>query len=171
MIRILVKKALTFVRRGGRTRVSNTNMIFSNSLVDTLVPDHVEIGQNFVSAPGSVILGHDASLILFYEKYRIEKTIIGNNVFLGANSVVLPGVIIEDNVIVGAGAVVTKKLESNGVYAGNPAKYICSIEDYYMKCNDKDVLFDMTSQMKKSFQEGQKFDKSILEEFRESISK
>ena len=44
---------------------------YSNSLVDTLVPEFIEIGDNFISAPGSIILAHDSSPFLFTEKYRI----------------------------------------------------------------------------------------------------
>lgn len=85
------------------------NIKFHNSLIDTLVPEYVEIGDNFISAPGSIILAHDASLYLHIGKYRIEKTIIGNNVFLGANAVILPGVIVGNNVVIGAGANSHKK--------------------------------------------------------------
>jgi acetyltransferase-like isoleucine patch superfamily enzyme len=52
-----------------------------------------------------------------------EKTRIGNNVLIGSNSSILP-VSITDNVIIGAGSVVTKNITEPGVYAGNPAKKI-----------------------------------------------
>ena len=73
-----------------------------NALVDTLIPqDGFEIGDNFTSAPGAIITAHDASTAKHTQgmKYRIEKVIIGDNVFLGANSVVLPGVKIGNNSI------------------------------------------------------------------------
>ena len=54
---------------------------------------------------------------------------IGNNVWLGGNVVVLPGVTIGDNVVVGAGSVVTKDIPNNVLAAGNPAKVIRKIED------------------------------------------
>lgn len=50
-----------------------------------------------------------------------EKTIIGNNVSIGSNVTILP-VEICDNVVIGAGAVVTKNISEPGIYAGNPAK-------------------------------------------------
>jgi len=68
-----------------------------NSLVDTSVPDFVEIGKNFVSAPGSIVLAHDASTITHCDKLRVEKTIIKDNVFLGANAVILPGITVGNN--------------------------------------------------------------------------
>lgn len=63
-----------------------------------------------------------------------EPIIIGKNVWLGSNCVVLPEVNIGDNSIIGAGAIVTKNIPSNSIAVGNPAKviaYICT------KCEKK----------------------------------
>ena len=117
----------------------------SNSNIDGLFPELIEIGDNFISAPGSRILSHDASLLLFTKKMRVNKTIIGNNVFLGADSVVMPGIRINDRVIVGAGAVVTKDIASNSVVAGNPARYICSVDEYINKCIKRNCLYDIST--------------------------
>ena len=114
----------------------------NNSDMDTLIPQMVEIGDNFVSAPGSVITAHDSSTFNHTGKHRIERVIIGNNVYLGSNSVVLPGVNIGDNVIVGAGAIVTKDIPSNKVVVGNPARILCSVEDYLNKCRERKILYD-----------------------------
>lgn len=115
---------------------------FHNSLVDSLIPQMVEIGENFTSGPNSIILSHDASLFVHTGKYRVEKTVIGDNVFLGANATVLPGVTIGNNVIIGAGSVVTKDFEEGSVIAGNPAKFICTISEYIIKCEKKDCLYE-----------------------------
>ena len=56
---------------------------------------------------------------------------IGSYVFIGMNAVITPGVTIGDHVIIGAGSVVTKDCVSGGVYAGNPAKKIATLEDFY----------------------------------------
>ena len=64
---------------------------------------------------------------------RIAKVCIGNNVFVGAGSTILPGVSIGQNVIIGAGSVVTKNIENNSVYAGNPAKRIATLEQWISK--------------------------------------
>lgn len=58
------------------------------------------------------------------------KVTIGNNVYLGTNTLIMPGVTIGDNVLCAAGSVVTKSIPSNVVVGGNPAKIICSIEEY-----------------------------------------
>lgn len=55
------------------------------------------------------------------------KTIIGNKVSIGTNATILP-VIITDNVVIGAGAVVTRDITKSGIYAGNPAKFIKDIQ-------------------------------------------
>jgi len=123
-----------------------------NTHVDTLIPQYVEIGDNFISAPGSYILAHDASTFLFCGKYRVEKTTLGNNVFLGAGSIVLPGVIVGDNVIIGAGSVVTKSFGSNVVVAGNPAKVVSTVDDYIAKTKEKGCLFEPPSEFFKIFE-------------------
>ena len=63
----------------------------------------------------------------------VAPVTIGDNVFIGINSIVLKGVKIGNNVIVGAGSVVSKDCDDNSVYAGIPARKICSIEEYYNK--------------------------------------
>lgn len=120
----------------------------SNSLIDGLFPQLIEIGDNFISAPGSRILSHDASLLHHIGKMRAEKTIIGNNVFLGADSLIMPGVVIGNNVIIGAGSIVTKDIEDNSVVAGNPAKYICSVQEYIERCKHKQCLYDLSTSFK-----------------------
>lgn len=90
----------------------------------------ISIGDDVTFSTNVKVLAHDASTkrILGYTKIGIVE--IGNNVFVGENAIILPGVKIGDNVILGAGSVVPKSLNSNGVYAGNPAKFICSFDDY-----------------------------------------
>ena len=55
-----------------------------------------------------------------------KKTTVGNNVIIGSNATILP-VKISDNIVIGAGSVVTKNLFKKGIYAGNPAKYLKKI--------------------------------------------
>lgn len=59
-------------------------------------------------------------------KSKLRKTLVGNRVSIGSNSTILP-VKICDNVVIGAGSVVTKSISSKGIYAGNPAKLIRKI--------------------------------------------
>lgn len=101
-----------------------------------LDPSHcwlITIGDDVTLAPRVQVLAHDASPCKHIGYAKIGRVIIGNRVFIGAGTIILPGVHIGDNVIIGAGSVVTHSLESGGVYAGNPAKRICSVEDYLEK--------------------------------------
>lgn len=61
------------------------------------------------------------------------KVVIGNNVFIGMNSIICRNVRIGNNVIIGAGSVITKDCEDNGVYAGNPARKISDIDEFIEK--------------------------------------
>ncbi|MBR4888527.1 MAG: acyltransferase, partial [Clostridia bacterium] len=80
------------------------------------------------------ILAHDASTAKIWGvRTKVGIVKIGNNVFIGADSIVLCNTRIGDNVIIGVGSVVTKDIPSNSVYAGNPAKYVCSFEEYTKK--------------------------------------
>jgi len=146
------------------------NLKYHNSIVDSLVPEFVEIGDNFISAPGSLILAHDASLLYHYGEYRVEKTIIGNNVFLGANSVVLPGVKVGDGAIIGAGSVVTKDVDEYCVVAGNPAQKISTVEEYRNKCDERDILVKAPESFKKIF-DNKLLRKEDIDEFRKNCSK
>ena len=57
--------------------------------------------------------------------FEMDKDIlIGENVWIGMNCIILKGVVIGDNTIIGAGSIVTKNLEANCIYAGNPAKLV-----------------------------------------------
>ena len=59
------------------------------------------------------------------------KVEIGDYVYIGSDSIIMPGVTIGDHVLVAAGSVVTKSIPSGVVVGGNPAKYICTVEEYY----------------------------------------
>ena len=61
------------------------------------------------------------------------KIEIGNNVYIGNNAMIMPGVMCGNNVIIAAGSVVTKSIPNNVVVGGNPAKILCTFDDYYMK--------------------------------------
>lgn len=101
-----------------------------------LDPSHcwlITIGDNVTLAPRVHILAHDASTKSFLNYTKIGRVNIGNNVFIGAESVVLPNVNIGDNVIIGANSTVTKDIPSNSVYAGNPARFMCTVEEYIEK--------------------------------------
>lgn len=113
-----------------------------NIVVDTQNPKLIRIGHNVRITSGCKILTHDFSSSVIGGLYgqcigALGTVEIGNNVFIGMNSVILRNSSIGDNVVIGAGSVVCGTIESNSVYAGNPARKIMSIEDFYQKRIDK----------------------------------
>lgn len=110
----------------------NTN-IFSWTGIDPSLPYLIEVGDNVTISSNVQILVHDASPCKVGCGTKIGRVTIGNNVFVGAGTTILCNTKIGDNVIVGAGSVATGTLTPNTVYAGAPAKKICSIEEYSEK--------------------------------------
>ena len=108
----------------------------------------VEIG-NHVELSGQVtIIEHDGGTWIFRGEEGCEdiikygKVIIHDNSFVGMRAILMPGVEIGPNSVVGAGSVVTKSVPPNCVYGGNPAHYICSVEDYKKKCIENTPNYD-----------------------------
>jgi maltose O-acetyltransferase len=80
------------------------------------------------------ILAHDARLVKYIDdKSRTVKVTIGNNVFIGVGSIILPNVTIGDNAIIGAGSVVTHDVLGKTVVAGNPARQVNTLEGFIKK--------------------------------------
>ncbi|MFA0491375.1 acyltransferase [Vibrio splendidus] len=107
-------------------------------------PYLITMGKNVELSFGVVFINHDGALWVVrnkYVKYRssdlIKRINIGDNVFVGARTTILPGVDIGDDVIIGAGSLVNKKLESGFVYAGVPARKISSLDEYIEKNRNK----------------------------------
>jgi maltose O-acetyltransferase len=91
---------------------------------------HIKIGDNVTLAPRVHVLAHDASTKVFLDYIRVANTKIGNNVFVGAGTIVLPGVTIGNNVVVGAGSVVVNDIPDGSVAVGNPARVVKSLEAF-----------------------------------------
>ena len=101
-----------------------------------LDPGHcwlIEIGDNVTMAPRVHILCHDASTKQHLGFTKIGRVTIGDNVFIGAESVVLPGVTIGSNVVIGANSTVTHDIPENSVAVGSPARVVCTLEEYLAK--------------------------------------
>ena len=88
----------------------------------------VIIGDECTITYGCIVLSHDRSEMHIHPERSGEYvTVIGNNVYLGVGSIILPGVKIGENSVIGAGAVVTKDIPSGVVACGNPAQIIKEI--------------------------------------------
>jgi len=97
-------------------------------------PFLITIGNNVTIASRVRIMTHNGSAALIKDnkgrRYQYQRVTIGDNVFIGMNTLILPGVIIGSNVIIGAGAVVTKSIPDGMIVAGNPARKIGAFSEY-----------------------------------------
>lgn len=107
----------------GRVGMSNTVIVATN---------RIEIGDNVMIGGGVTIVDSDFHSMDWRDwftdndaaKASSSPVIIGDNVFIGMNAILLKGVHIGDGAVIGAGSVVTKDIPSNEVWAGNPAKFL-----------------------------------------------
>ena len=113
--------------------------------IDIQRPHLLHVGDYVKITSGVNIICHDYSRSVFmsvpgYENVgEARETYIGDNVFIGMNSIILMGSVIGDNCIIGAGSVVSGKFENNSIIVGNPAKRICSLEDYYRRRKEQEL--------------------------------
>lgn len=101
---------------------------------------------------------HDGGVWILREEDGLQDIdvfspiIIGNNVHIGWNAIIMPGVTIGDNCIIGAGAIVTKSIPPNSIAVGVPAKCIETIDDYKKKVLKKCIhTNNMTPLEKKKY--------------------
>lgn len=123
------------LKRNGLVVGENLNIQYG-VIID---PGHcwlIEIGDNVTLAPRVHILAHDASTKIPLGYTKIGRVSIGSNVFIGANTIVLPNVRIGDNVVIGAGSLVSHDIQGGGVYCGNPCVKIADYNEWVKKHKD-----------------------------------
>ena len=101
-------------------------------------PYLITIGSHCALTEGSKIYTHGGARVARGEYPDFDvfgKVVLGNRVYVGSGAMIMPGVIIGDNVLIAAGSVVTKSIPSNVVVAGNPAKFVCTLDEYIKKNN------------------------------------
>lgn len=101
-----------------KMHIDKTTKISRKAILDTTNPKGVHIGAYTMITANGAVLTHD-----FVNQIH-KSTFIGSNCFIGMNSIILAGVNIGDNVIIGAGSVVNKDIPDNCLAAGNPVKII-----------------------------------------------
>ncbi|RNA67519.1 acyltransferase [Alteribacter keqinensis] len=94
-------------------------------MLDVMFPEKIKIGRNSVIGYNTTILAHEYLI----KEYRLGEVIIGDNVLIGANSTILPGVTIGDGAIVGAATLVHKDVPPGAFVGGNPMQIIRTKED------------------------------------------
>lgn len=115
------KIRLKMLKWGGVNKQGKA-FIGANVVFDGIHPELITIGNGAIITTGTCILSHFYSVndALFY----LGNVDIGNNVFIGMNTLIVNAVKIGDNAVIGAGSIVTCDIPSNEVWAGNPAKFI-----------------------------------------------
>ena len=105
----------------------------ASTWIDTSHCFLISIGDHCGFGDECLILAHDAQMDEFLDAARIGRVIIHPSCHIGARSIILAGVEIGPRTIVGAGSVVSRSLPADTVCAGNPARVICTIEEYLDK--------------------------------------
>lgn len=98
--------------------IASTASMSMGANLDKTNPRGIHIGENTFIARGATVLSHDFTRGIHTDTY------IGSKCFVGVNAIIMPGIKIGDETIIGAGSVVTKSLPSNCIAAGNPAEII-----------------------------------------------
>lgn len=122
-----------YLRRWGNLHSMGRGVSIQRNVTIT-DPQYVALGNN-VRLSGCTLFGHDGSVNMVNEAFganldRVGKVVLRDNVFIGHQAIVLCGVTIGPNCIVGAGAVVATDLAPNGVYAGNPARRVSDLDGH-----------------------------------------
>lgn len=130
-----------------------------------LDPSHcflITIKDRTVLAPCVRLIAHDASMFRFAGITKVGRITIENDCFIGDSALVLPGVRIGPSSIVGAGSVVVKDIPARSVVAGNPAKIICSLDEFLER-------HDATRKANRTFHESEYNILSITEQKRKEM--
>ncbi|WP_294824017.1 acyltransferase [uncultured Flavobacterium sp.] len=125
-------------------KVGNNFYMQEGCIIDGSHCQHIAIGDDVCLSANVHILAHDASTWWFLGHTRIKNTTLGNRVFVGAGSIIMPGVSIGNDTLIGAGSVVTKDVPDNCIHAGNPAKFLMNTNEYIArekaKMNDENTF-------------------------------
>ena len=121
--------------------ISKTGFVADNVKFDSVAyANRITLGEQTTISSGVFILVHDYSIGTAIRSIRpttpgdmprfLSEVKIGNNCFIGARTIILPGTTIGDNTIVGAGSVVKGNIPAGVIVAGNPARVIKTTEEY-----------------------------------------
>ena len=121
-------------------RVADTARVFTLNFSSE--PWLIRIGDHCAIAPDVTFVTHDATIV-FKDKHDsltgFGKIDVKYNSYIGVNSTIMPNVTIGPNAVVGAGSVVTKDVPPETVVAGNPARVICTLEEYEQKAKENHI--------------------------------
>lgn len=116
-------------------------------------PYLITLEDNVRVSFGVTFVTHDGGTWAFRYKKKYEDVIkygkirVGERTFIGCNTIIMPGVTIGSECVIGAGSIVTKDVPSGYVACGNPAKVIMSTEQYAEKCLQRQEPYDKKAYM------------------------
>ena len=167
------KRFVAFLRKKG-VKIGDNCLFFQGIRTmsfDITRPSLVDIGNDVSFNKNFTLMTHDYTTKIFIHKYNnfipsSGSIKIGNNVSFGMNCTVLKGTYIGDNCFIGLGSIVTGKIPANCVAMGSPAKFVCTIEEYYHKRKQKCIMeaFEYARSIKKRFNR-----KPIIDDFFEEF--
>ena len=138
-----MKRYNTYLSAAGVQVSGNVKFIHPSVYIDMGYANNISLGNNCVISINTVILAHDYSLECGMtaigrgnpsdEKKFVRDVCIGNNVFIGAGCIILPGAKIGDNCIIGAGTVCKGTIPENSVIAGAKNRIICQTTEWAYK--------------------------------------
>ncbi|MBI9032100.1 acyltransferase [bacterium] len=133
---VFPSKVRIFLFRLMGVKIGKNTFIGVHVTIDSSYPKHVIIGNNCGIATGTVILAHrrdvsEYSINKGYNDYpfKVMDVVINDNVQIGTNTTILPGIVIGNGSIIGAGSVVTKDVPPHSLAVGLPAKVIKTFKD------------------------------------------
>lgn len=144
-LHIALKGYTSYARKSGVSIGSDCRIYTTNFGSE---PFLIKIGDHVTVTSGVKFITHDGSGWLMRDekgrRYVYQPIEVGNHVFVGVNSIIMPGVRIEDRVIVAAGSVVTRSVPSGVIVAGTPARIIGKYDDLERRMldhyiSDKDI--------------------------------
>ncbi|MGO4888844.1 acyltransferase [Anaerobacillus sp. MEB173] len=108
-----------------RMKVGDQTAVALMVMMDIMFPEKITIGRNSIIGYNTTILAHEYLI----KEYRLGDVVIGDEVMVGANSTILPGVTIGDGAIVSAGTLVHKDVPPGAFVGGNPMRIIYTKEE------------------------------------------
>lgn len=136
-------KPVSYARYLGVRMKGNVTIYGSSFHMFSTEPYLVTLGDNVFISIDAVFVCHDGATLPYRKEFpkleRAGEIIVGDNVFIGMRALILPGVKIGNNCIVGAGAVVTKDVPDGAIVAGNPARNISSYEGFLAKAREQSL--------------------------------
>ena len=132
---LLIKRnPIAFARKIGVQVGDNCRFLKTHPRTFGSEPYLTKIGNHVTITAGVRFINHDGGMWIFRDQepdIELFGTItIGDNVFIGMNTLILPGVSIGNNCVIGAGSIVTRNIEDNSVAVGVPAKRLKSVDEY-----------------------------------------